>query len=175
MSKRKCKSAIFDYLKSTYSELPLSENLTSYQLCLKEYVIHLYNQNGFSATKTENFFLKDLVSANESQPQQIRILFPDLENNKAADIEDILFGDVIGRNICHMWYDSVTNTQEIYYGRTLRFKKNNIVVYIISYCKPKEREDEDANEFDMNKYQLSADMCIHVCDLALSDNTRSML
>ncbi|XP_047137209.1 uncharacterized protein LOC124813769 [Hydra vulgaris] len=106
-------------------------------------------------------------------PQQIKILFPDLENNEAADIEDIIFGDVIGRNICHMWYDSVTNTQEIYYGRILRLKKNNIGVYIISYWKPKECEDEDAIEYDMNKYQLSADI---ICgDLALSDDTRSML
>jgi hypothetical protein len=57
-----------------------------------------------------------------------------------------------------MWFDNATNTQEVYYGRIVSIKKKNNDVYIVSYWKPKENEDDDGVEYDMSKYQLSADI-----------------
>ena len=54
---------------------------------------------------------------------QVKQLFPNLENDEAADVEDILIGNVVGRNICHMWYDIGTNNQEVYLGRLNGIKK----------------------------------------------------
>ncbi|XP_065650648.1 uncharacterized protein LOC136078773 [Hydra vulgaris] len=91
-------------------------------------------------------------------PDQVKEMFPDLENNEASDIEEILIGASIGRSICHMWFDNATNTQDVYYGRIVGIKKKKSDVYIVSYWKPKENEDDDGVEYDVSKYQLSADI-----------------
>nr|XP_047146751.1 uncharacterized protein LOC124819309 [Hydra vulgaris]XP_047146752.1 uncharacterized protein LOC124819309 [Hydra vulgaris]XP_047146753.1 uncharacterized protein LOC124819309 [Hydra vulgaris]XP_047146754.1 uncharacterized protein LOC124819309 [Hydra vulgaris] len=91
-------------------------------------------------------------------PDQVKEMFPDLENNEASDIEEILIGAAIGRSICHMWFDNANNTHEVYYGRIVSIKKKNNDIYIVSYWKPNENEDDDGVEYDMSKYQLSADI-----------------
>nr|XP_047125514.1 uncharacterized protein LOC124807570 [Hydra vulgaris] len=63
-------------------------------------------------------------------PDQVKELFPDLENNEASDIEEILIGAAIGRSICHMWFDNANNTHEVYYGRVVSIKKKNNDIYI---------------------------------------------
>ena len=85
-------------------------------------------------------------------PNQIKQLFPDLENNEAADIEEIFIGAAIGRSICHMCYDTGTNSQDIYYGRVLSIKKNNSAIYIVCSWKPNKNEDDDGIEYDMSNY-----------------------
>ena len=89
-------------------------------------------------------------------PNQIKEIFPDLENNEASNIEEILTGAAIGRCICQLWFDNATNSQDVYCGRFLSIKKKNSGIYIVSYWKPNENEDDDAVEYEMSKYQLSA-------------------
>lgn len=101
----------------------------------------------------------------ECKPQQDEKLFPDLENKEAADVGDILNGAVIGRQLCHMWYDADTNRQ-MYNGRIIKTKKKKNDVHVVSFYKTNEDEEEDAVEYDMNKHQLAADI---ICgDLVLS-------
>ena len=54
-----------------------------------------------------------------------------------------------------MWHDADTISQDIYFGRLLNIKKKNSAIYIVSYWKPNENEDDDGVEYDMTKYQLS--------------------
>ena len=61
-------------------------------------------------------------------PLQVKQLFPDLQNNETADIEDIHNEDAVGRSICHKWYDADTKSQNMYYGRLLSIKK--IMLYV---------------------------------------------
>ncbi|XP_065683018.1 uncharacterized protein LOC124810638 [Hydra vulgaris] len=63
-------------------------------------------------------------------PDQVKEMFPDLENNEASDIEEILIGAAIGRSICHMRFDNANNTHEVYYGRIVCIKKKNNDIYI---------------------------------------------
>ena len=65
---------------------------------------------------------------------------------------------VLKRNICDMWQDADTFSQDIYYGRLLNIKKKNSTKYTVSYWKPNENEDDDGVEYDMTKYQLFADI-----------------
>ena len=66
---------------------------------------------------------------------------------------------LLKRNICHMWHDADTDSQDIYYGRLLNIKKKNSAIYIVSYWKqPNENEADDGVEYYMTKYQLSADI-----------------
>ncbi|XP_070207733.1 uncharacterized protein [Littorina saxatilis] len=85
-------------------------------------------------------------------------LFPDLEKKEAADVSDILSGTIIGRRLCHMWFDEDTNSQKMYYGKVLKTKKKKPDVLVIAYWSPKEEEEDDAVDYDMGKFQLAADV-----------------
>nr|XP_047140973.1 uncharacterized protein LOC124816023 [Hydra vulgaris] len=79
---------------------------------IKRMAKKIQNKEEKERRKVEKIFKKCV-------PLQVKQLFPDLENNEAADIEDILNGDAVGRSICHMWYDADTKSQDMYYGRLL--------------------------------------------------------
>ena len=79
-----------------------------------------------------------------------------IQNN--GDKERRKVEKVLKRNICHMWHDADTDSQDIYYGRLLNIKKKNSAICIVSYWKPNENEADDSVEYDMTKYQLSANI-----------------
>ncbi|XP_070181627.1 uncharacterized protein [Littorina saxatilis] len=91
-------------------------------------------------------------------PHQVEQLFPDLEKKEAADVSDIMSGTIIGRRLCHMWFDEDTNSQKMYYGKVLKTKKKKPDVLVIAYWSPKEEEEDDAVDYDMGKFQLAADV-----------------
>jgi hypothetical protein len=111
-------------------------------------------------------------------PRQVEQLFPDLKKKEAADVSDILFGTIIGRRLCHMWFevsdilfgtiigrclchmwfDEDTNSQKMYYGKVLKTKKKKPDVLVIAYWSPKEEEEDDAVDYHMGKFQLAADV-----------------
>ncbi|KAK6183204.1 hypothetical protein SNE40_010731 [Patella caerulea] len=84
--------------------------------------------------------------------------FPDLEETCVVNLTDILSGKVVGRDICHMWYDNDTQEKTVYSGRIEKLKKKQgqIYYYRIGYWE-KEESYEDAVDYDITKYALAAD------------------
>ena len=85
--------------------------------------------------------------------------FPDLEDSCVRDLGDILGGKVVGHNICHVWYEEETREKTVYSGKIEKLKKRQgqAHLYRIGYW-GKEETYNDAVDYDMSKYALSADL-----------------
>ena len=91
--------------------------------------------------------------------------FPNLEQNTITDLSDIMSGAVVGRNICHVWYDSASQEKSIFSGRIVKLKKKKNNMYVVGYWSQDETF-EDAVDYEMSKFELAADL---ICeDLMLS-------
>jgi len=92
-------------------------------------------------------------------PCDLEVEFPDLENNSLTDLVDIMTGAIVGRNICHVWYDANCKEKIIYNGRVEKPKrrKGDIYMYKISYWRQDETY-EDAVDCDISKFELGADL-----------------
>jgi hypothetical protein len=82
--------------------------------------------------------------------------YPGLNEKAKSDLADILHDEVVGRNICHVWYDSDTRKRKMENGRIERKKKNSST-YVVAYWE-EEGTYEDAVDYVMSKYQLAADV-----------------
>lgn len=89
-------------------------------------------------------------------PDDVVNEFPELENS--SDLVGILNGTVIGRDICHVWYDSDTLDKIIYYGRIEKLKRKRGNIYEIAYWKEDESYNEDAVDYSISKFELGADL-----------------
>lgn len=49
--------------------------------------------------------------------------FPELEKNSISAVTDILSGALVGRNICHVWFNSDSGEKTVYSGRVKKLKK----------------------------------------------------
>lgn len=97
-------------------------------------------------------------------PDDIEKEFPELEDS--VNLVSILNGTVVGRDICHVWYDSETQDKIIYCGRIEKLKRKNGNIYVIAYWKEDESYDEDAVDYSVSKFELGADL---ICeDVVLS-------
>ena len=64
----------------------------------------------------------------------ISTVFPDLSDATTSTLKDILNGTIIGRDICHNWYDSHTNAQSTWNRRIEKLRtKKHIPFYKIAY------------------------------------------
>lgn len=96
--------------------------------------------------KLQSVDLKNIASA-----------FPELSEMEVSTLEDILSGKIIGRNLCHTWYDIDKNTQSTWNGRILKLKQvRRVPFYKISYWEDDETF-ENATDFEISKWALSAD------------------
>ncbi|XP_065681835.1 uncharacterized protein LOC124811391 [Hydra vulgaris] len=87
------------------------------------------------------------------------IAFPELESNQLSDLSDMLSDTVVGRNICHIWFNSQMQGEEVYYGKLEKMKlKNGKQVYVVGYWKDNETYDNDAVDYDISKFELAADI-----------------
>ena len=91
--------------------------------------------------------------------RDIPATFPDLTGTTQCELADILTGAVVGRNICHTWYDADTKERTVYSGRIekLKRKKKDVHSYTVGYWNSGETYD-DAVDYTVCKYELGADL-----------------
>nr|XP_047135318.1 uncharacterized protein LOC124812551 isoform X2 [Hydra vulgaris] len=71
---------------------------------------------------------------------------------------DVMCERIVGRNLCHEWYDSDTAMTVLYNGRVEKLKKaQKDIIYTISYW-TREENDTEAVDYYMKKFQLVADI-----------------
>jgi hypothetical protein len=92
--------------------------------------------------------------------------FPELASNSLADLKDIMSGAVVGRNICHVWYDTDSLEKNIYSGRIEKLKGKKSNTYVVLYWGEGETHENDAVDYNMSTLEPAADF---ICeDLVLS-------
>jgi hypothetical protein len=65
---------------------------------------------------------------------------------------------IVGRNLCHEWYDTNSTMAVSYDGRVEKLKKKQSdIIYTISYW-TKDETDSEAVDYCMKKFQLLADV-----------------
>ena len=88
----------------------------------------------------------------------------ELKDKAKRDLSDLLSDTVVGRNICHLWYNANTQSQDMYNGRIEKLK-TVMGEYVIGYWKADETQD-CAEDYRMKKIALAADIVLG--DLVLS-------
>lgn len=101
----------------------------------------------------------------KSEEFVLRKEFCELDDNILSNVENILSGKVVGKLVCHIWYDEETGDKTWYNGKIDKLKKKAGGTYVVSYWAENESSD-DAIDFDLNKYALAADMLCE--DLTMS-------
>ena len=86
--------------------------------------------------------------------------FSHLEESAQSDLADILAGKVVGRRICHIWYNREMRSKTMYNGKVEKLKKKAGGTYVIGYWSQDEEYD-DAMDYDVSIYEMAADF---VCD-----------
>ena len=89
-----------------------------------------------------------------------------MDEETKQGVQDILAGKVVGRRICHVWYDVDSQEKTLYNGKIEKHLKKAGGIYVVGYWCDEETYDDDAADYDISKYALAADL---VCgDLTLS-------
>ena len=102
----------------------------------------------------------------KSHDLDIYVDFPELEESIQKGVRDILDGKIIGRRICHVWYDDDSQTKTVYNGKVEKLLKKAGGTYVVGYWSEEETYQDDAVDYDIPKYALAADL---VCeDLTVS-------
>ena len=84
-------------------------------------------------------------------PDKLAEEIPDLSNQTFSHKFDILSGQVVGRRICHMWYDSTSQAKT-------RDEKNSME-YVMLYWSDEESEDS-SEDHDVLKFDLGVDLIL---------------
>jgi hypothetical protein len=88
----------------------------------------------------------------------IKTVFPDISADIHSSLKEILTGTLVGRNICHTWYDEDTNEQTVYSGRIEKLKKKKgEKCYNIAYWSEEETYEE-ATDYQISQSALGADL-----------------
>lgn len=93
--------------------------------------------------------------------------FPDVDDESMKQTaEDILGGKIVGRNICHVWFDEETKEDTVYSGHVDKFLKKKNGTYVIGYWQDGETYEDDATDFEISKFQLVVDCLLNNLTLA---------
>ena len=94
----------------------------------------------------------------EMDINDINQVFPELEQNVCSMLSDILTGRVVGRTICHTWYDESTGEKTVWSGKVEKQRRRSGTnFYSIAYWS----EDEtykDSTDYDIPKIALATDL-----------------
>ncbi|XP_047136489.1 uncharacterized protein LOC124813465 [Hydra vulgaris] len=89
---------------------------------------------------------------------EILNLFKNLSTKQIDDLNNVMCERIVGRNLCHEWYDSDTAMTVLYNGRVEKLKKaQKDIIYTISYW-TREENDTEAVDYYMKKFQVVADI-----------------
>ena len=126
----------------------------------KEIKQELYRRAAMKTQKKVEKDRKDIEKKLKSvDVGDIATQFPELEENSVTDLAGILTGDVVGRNICHVWYNADTRDKTVYSGmiEKLKKRKGNAHCYKVVYWGQEESYD-DAVNYEISKFELGADL-----------------
>ncbi|XP_050404243.1 uncharacterized protein LOC126820380 [Patella vulgata] len=94
----------------------------------------------------------------------LKTVFPEVSDETHVDLVGLFEGSIVGRSICHTWYDEDTDQKTEWCGRVEKMKKRkkdgnkqNIHCYKIAYWSA-EGSYEDAEDFEIPKLELAADL-----------------
>ena len=59
-------------------------------------------------------------------PGECQARFPELEMKSISDIEDSFTGDIVGRDLCHAWFDVDYTEKTVYDGKVEKVERNEI-------------------------------------------------
>ena len=90
--------------------------------------------------------IRDLCTGN---PEDVSKAFPDLETKEVFNLSDIILGNVVGRSLCHVWYDEDGQDKVVNCGKFEKLKRSK--TYVVAYWKQNETND-DAEDFELTKY-----------------------
>ncbi|KAK6174994.1 hypothetical protein SNE40_013537 [Patella caerulea] len=92
--------------------------------------------------------------------RELKSVFPDISEDIHLALIDVLRGTVVGRSICHTWYDETTCDQTLYSGKIekLKKRKGDVYCYTIAYWCGEEETYGDATDYDVPKLALAADL-----------------
>ena len=80
--------------------------------------------------------------------------FPELPEQKIADLKLLLSGKSVGRDLHHVWAD--VDGSKTYHGRIEKVKNN--LMFRVGYWDPETETHDDAVDFNLSAYQLGADI-----------------
>ena len=120
----------------------------------------LSRRQGLKREKKETSQRKKIEKTLKSTILDIDRDFPDLEEHARSDLQDILSGKAVGRDICHVWIDRESREKTMYNGRMEKMKKKAGGTYVVAYWSQDETYD-DAIDYDVSKFELAADF---ICD-----------
>ena len=103
-------------------------------------------------------------------------LYKHLSIKQLDDLYDVMYERIVGRELCHEWFDTDNNKSVIYNGRVEKVnKRKEDRIYTISYWK-KNESDSEAVDHLIKEIQLAADIiagelfhyfAVLLCDLML--------
>ena len=70
-------------------------------------------------------------------------------DKKVFNLSGIIVGNLVGRSLCHVWYDE-DGQDKVFYIEKLKRSKTYVVAYWKQY--------DDAEGFELTKYELGADI-----------------
>ncbi|KAK6177160.1 hypothetical protein SNE40_015317 [Patella caerulea] len=82
--------------------------------------------------------------------------YQNLEGGKLESLLDLWEEKVVGKDICHLWYDSESQEKTLYNGRIVKFMKRT-AMFKVAYW-DLDGSFEDAEDFLLSKYSLGADL-----------------
>ena len=90
--------------------------------------------------------------------EDIGTVFPQLDEAGVDVVVTIMNGKIVGRNICHVWYDEELQSKTVYSGKIEQFiqKKRQPHKYRIGYWNEQETYD-NAVDYTMNKWEICVD------------------
>ena len=93
--------------------------------------------------------------------------FSELEESDQQCLQEILSGKVVGRQVCHIWYESDTESRVFYNGIIEKLKRKGGGTYVAGYLNGNDGSTyDDAEDYDVSKFALAADF---ICkDLVMS-------
>ena len=142
----KCADSEFIYLVKKaipHSRLEMKKDKLRKINIQQEIETRINNKNA----KEEDIERKKLANKSIS-PQILNNEFP---GNVIPDLVNILKGNIIGRNITHIW--SVDNENVEFKGKVLEFKNNKYKIYYYRF----DLIDCDEEDFEIVKYEVGAD------------------
>ena len=84
--------------------------------------------------------------------------FPDLDTKCHSDLSDIMKEtDLVGRNLCHLWYNEETQMLDMYFGRIERKQTTGKSEYVIAYWMPDDESYNTSTDYVLTKFQLAVD------------------
>ena len=67
----------------------------------------------------------------------------------------LILCNIVGRSLCHVWYDEDGQNKVVYSGKFEKLKRSK--TYVVAYWKQNETYD-DAKDFELTKYKLGAEI-----------------